>query len=97
MKSSDALNTIAKKELIGNKAKVTKSSDPSQEGIQGKIVDETLKTITLENEEEKKLQKKNITLEIKFPDKTIEIQGKKLMQRPHERQKKLWKKTDLKK
>jgi len=77
-------------EIIGKKAEVIKSTSKEQHGIKGKIIDETMKTIIIENEkgEEKTIQKKGTTFKING----VEIQGKEILQRPEERIKKNWRK-----
>jgi len=90
MKNKKDYKVLAQNELIGLQAKVVRSSDPSLEGLEGKIVDETLNTITIE---EKILQKNSVRLLIYFPEGEKTFDGTELMQRPEDRVKKLWKKT----
>jgi len=86
--------TIATRELIGLEITVEKSTDPSLKGKKGTVVDETLNTLTIKTPSgEKKLAKKSVTLKIDFPDESIVIDGKELLQRPEERLKKLWRKA----
>jgi len=88
------LSALAKNELIGLKARVVKSSDPTLENLSGVIVDETMNTLGLEAAgKELMLDKKSVTLSIKFPGEELVISGKSLMQRPEERLKKLWTKV----
>lgn len=92
--SKRALRALAENELIGLEAQVVKASDPALQGVKGKIVDETMKTIELRfNKKEVKLDKKSITLAISFPTGKIEIPGREMIQRPEERLKKLWTKV----
>lgn len=91
--SKKALKDLAENELIGLECEVVNSSQRSLVGMKGKIVDETLNTLLLDTQNgEKKIQKKSVVLEIKFPRKNVVIKGKDLMQRPHERLRKLWRK-----
>lgn len=51
---------------IGQEIKVTKSSNKQLENIEGKVIDETKNTITIETDKGiKKLIKKQIEIEIK--------------------------------
>ncbi len=95
MKLSKAvLRALASNELIGLDARVVKSSDPSLEGLSGKLVDETMNTLELETEGRvRKLDKKSVTLIIRFPDGEYEVPGREILQRPEERLKKLWTKV----
>ncbi|MFC2174933.1 ribonuclease P protein component 1 [archaeon] len=92
--SKGALRALASNDLIGLDARVVRGSDPSLEGLEGKIVDETMNTIELEAKGVvKKLDKKSITLAIRFPDGEYEVPGREILQRPEERLKKLWTKV----
>jgi ribonuclease P protein subunit POP4 len=94
LKSRDKTRLLAENELIGLQARVTKASDRSLTGLSGKIVDETLQTVTLETPRgEKRVAKAAVTLEITFPSGPAEFAGSELAQRPDERLKKLWRKA----
>lgn len=80
-------------ELIGKEILVVNSTNLSQTGMRGKIVDETKSTLTIEPEgnpgEEKKnkiLLKKSIVFRLGANGPVLE--GKDLAQRPEERMKK---------
>jgi ribonuclease P protein subunit POP4 len=81
---------LVRHELIGLRAKVIKSKNPSDQGMEGKIIDESFKTISLEvNGKEKKIYKENVILIIEQPDgKKVQVDGKLLLARPWERIKK---------
>ena len=81
---------ILRHELIGLSAEVVESTDPSQKGIKGVIVDETQKTITLkEKERKRKVVKENVTLSIHTESGLRAlINGSLLLGRPEERIKK---------
>ena len=69
-------------EIIGKTAKVVESKNKNDVGLEGKIVDETKKTIVLETKNDKKtLFKNNITLMIN----NQKIKGQNLMKRSEER------------
>ncbi|MBS7614251.1 ribonuclease P protein component 1 [Candidatus Bathyarchaeota archaeon] len=77
-------------ELIGLETKVVRSSNRSQIGIRGKVLDETQKTLTvLHGNKEKRIIKETSTFLFTLPDKTvIEVDGKVLIGRPEDRVKK---------
>ena len=80
--------------LIGKEIIVKKSSDKQLQGLHGKIVDETLKTIVIKTKDgEKTIPKEVVVIEVLLPNGSIEISGKELLQRPHERLKKMWRKV----
>jgi ribonuclease P protein subunit POP4 len=82
---------IVRHELIGLKVKIFKSTDPTQKGLSGKVIDETYNTIKIETREgkEKIIPKKNSIFIFTLPDKTkVKIDGKILIARPEDRIKK---------
>ncbi len=75
--------------MIGLTIKVVKSSNKSLEGIEGKIIDETKNTFTIETKSsEKKLLKNQITFKTTIKGKTVIIEGGCLTKRPEDRIKK---------
>jgi len=76
-------NLNPKEVLIGQEAKVVGSSNPSNIGIQGQIVDETANMLDIEDKDGcvKRLIKKNIIIEIEGQ----KIDGIKLIGRPENR------------
>ena len=81
---------VVRHELIGLRAKITESKDPSQKSIKGTIVDETRNMLAIrQGEKIKNVEKKNCIFEIELPDgKKVEVNGKVLVGRPAERIKK---------
>jgi len=81
---------LVRHELIGLTAKIVKARNPQNIGIQGKVVNETQKTLVIESEgKEKRVFKNTITLRFTLPSKKIvEVDGKLLVGRPWERIKK---------
>ncbi len=81
---------IIQHEFIGLKAKVVKSANPSCEGIEGRVIDETRNTFVLmRNGIEKRVIKETSVFHFTYPDGTIvEIEGKLLVGRPEDRIKK---------
>jgi ribonuclease P protein subunit POP4 len=71
--------------------RIAKSTDPTQKGLKGKVVDETYKTIKIETKEgkEKIIPKGNCIFIFTLPDGTkVEVDGKLLIGRPEDRIKK---------
>ena len=80
------IKDVVRHELIGIKAKIDDSTNKSQNGIAGRIVDETRHTIKIQARKgARKIWKKNVTLEIEVEDKKIKIKGELLEGRPEER------------
>jgi len=82
--------SILQHEFIGLEAKVIRSSNRSQIGIRGKVLDETQKTLTiLHDNKEKRIIKGTSTFLFTLPDRTvIEVDGKVIIGRPEDRTKK---------
>jgi len=69
-------------EIIGKTIKVVESKNKSNVGMEGKIIDETKKTIVVKTKKgQKKLLKSNITIMINHK----KIKGQQLTKRPEER------------
>lgn len=81
---------IVRHELIGLKVKIKKSTNPSQIGLKGLIIDETYNMLKIEVKEKEKLIPKNTTIFIfTLPNgKKVEVDGKLLVGRPEDRIKK---------
>jgi ribonuclease P protein subunit POP4 len=80
---------VLRHELIGLKCTVISSSNSHQNGIEGKIVDETRKTILIETANGmKQIQKQDSVLRLKIPHHTVEISGNDLIAKPEDRIKK---------
>jgi ribonuclease P protein subunit POP4 len=76
---------LARHELIGLEVQVTKSKS-NQEGLKGKVVDETRNLLTIETVKgEKKVPKSDSTFEFRIPEGQVEIEGKRLLFRPEDR------------
>lgn len=74
-------------ELIGLKAKVLEYPDPSVKGFEGEVVDETLKTLVLDNGSRRiRVFKENGVFMFTLPDGgNVIIKGFKLLGRPWDR------------
>ncbi|MEM5829622.1 MAG: ribonuclease P protein subunit [Candidatus Aenigmatarchaeota archaeon] len=82
---------LVRHELIGLEVKIAKSTDPTQKGLKGKIIDETYKTFKIETEEgrEKIIPKANSVFIFTLPSgEKVEVEGKILVARPEDRIKK---------
>lgn len=79
---------LAKHELIGLAVRVEEASDPSQRGREGRVVDETLKTLVLEaHGKELRIPKKGATFRFLL-DGDVVVRGERLLYRPEDRVKK---------
>lgn len=83
-------HNILRHELVGLKAEVADSTDPSLKGLSGTISDETKRTITLKGSKgPKKVPKENVTLSIHTDSgDELLVNGSLLLGRPEERIKK---------
>lgn len=82
---------LVRHELISLPVRISKSTDPTQKGLSGKVIDETYNTIKIEtkNKKEKIIIKNNTIFIFTLPDKTkVEVDGKVLIGRPEDRIKK---------
>ncbi len=82
-----AATTIVQNELIGLYARVVKSTNPTNVGIFGKVIDETRNTLVIrQNEEDKVLIKETAVFQFTLPNRTIvEVEGKAISGRPEDR------------
>jgi ribonuclease P protein subunit POP4 len=73
-------------ELIGLDVKVVASTDSNKKGIEGKIVDETQRTFTVETSKgEKTIPKHESTFAFVLGNETIRIEGMEIQSNPIER------------
>jgi len=81
---------LVRHESIGLKVKIEKSTDPTQKGTTGKVIDETYNTLKIETKgKEKTAIKENCIFIFTLPDKTkVQVDGKLLVSRPEDRIKK---------
>ena len=82
--------TLVRHELIGLHAKVLKSTNQANVGMEGRITDESFKTVSIRVDgKEKKVFKENVVLLIELPTgQKVQVEGKLLLGRPWERIKK---------
>lgn len=87
------IKNILQHELIGLNCTVTDSRNKDQIGITGKIIDETMKTISIKTEKGvKKIMKKGAEFRLEINDKKVVVDGSMLVSRPEDRIKKKIKK-----
>lgn len=81
---------LVRHELIGLKVKVTQSTDGTQKGLSGVVVDESYSTLLIESAgKEKRVVKSNCVFVFTLPDKKkVEVEGKVIVSRPEDRIKK---------
>ena len=82
---------LVRHELCGLAVKIEKSTDPTQKGITGKVIDETYNTLKIETKDgkEKSAIKENCVFVFTLSDKTkVQVDGKLLVSRPEDRIKK---------
>jgi ribonuclease P protein subunit POP4 len=80
---------ILRHELIGLEAGVVKSRNPSHQTVKGFIVDESMKTLIIEqNGETKRVPKRDAMFTLKLPSDLVEVEGAALYGRPGDRVKK---------
>ena len=81
---------ILQHELIGLKCKVVGSRNKSQMGIQGDVVDETMKSLVIESKEKKKrVAKAGSKFRMWLPKSVVEIDGDAILARPEDRIKRI--------
>jgi ribonuclease P protein subunit POP4 len=81
---------LVRHELIGLEVEIRKSTNKSQIGIKGRVVDETYNMLVIETRKgEKKVEKKSCVFVFKLPNgKKVEVEGWVLVGRPEDRIKK---------
>lgn len=82
---------IARGELIGRGVRVERSEDPTLEGLEGRVVDETLNTFVVERADgrEVRVAKAPCVFVFETADGPVEIPGVRLRYRPEDRTKKV--------
>ena len=80
---------ITAHEWIGLKVKVSKSTDPTLQGLEGIVRDETMNTFTIEaNAKLRQVQKQKTTFRAELSTENVEVNGSLLRFRPEDRVKK---------
>ena len=78
---------ILRHELIGLPVEVVQASNPAQQGIAGRIVDETRNMVVIETSRgTKKIEKAHATFRLTVPDGTVvDVSGYALVSQPEKR------------
>jgi ribonuclease P protein subunit POP4 len=78
---------ILRHELIGLPVEVVHASNPAQQGIAGRIVDETRNMVVIETSRgTKKIEKAHATFRLTVPDGTVvDVSGSALVSQPEKR------------
>ncbi len=80
---------IAAHEWIGLRVKITKSTDPTLQGLEGTVRDETMNTFTVEAKGKLlQVQKQKTIFRAELPTEKLEVDGSLLRFRPEDRVKK---------
>ncbi len=80
---------ITAHEWIGLKVKIAKSTDPTLQGLEGVVRDETMNTFSIEtNGKLLQVQKQKTTFRAELPTENVEVDGSLLQFRPEDRVKK---------
>jgi ribonuclease P protein subunit POP4 len=80
---------ITAHEWIGLRVKIAKSSDPTLQGLEGVVRDETMNTFTIEaNGKLRQVQKQKTIFRAELPTENVEVEGSLLRFRPEDRVKK---------
>jgi ribonuclease P protein subunit POP4 len=82
-------HNITAHEWIGLKVKIAKTTDPTLQGLEGIVRDETMNTFTIEaNGKLRQVQKLKTTFRAELPTENVEVDGAFLRFRPEDRVKK---------
>jgi ribonuclease P protein subunit POP4 len=80
---------VLRHELIGLEVDVASSKNPFHRAVEGFIVDESMKTLIIEQDgEAKRVPKRDATFIIKLPNNLVKVEGTALYGRPEDRVKK---------
>ena len=81
---------LVRHELIGLEVEIKQSTNPSQKGLKGRVIDESFKTLEIETKTgEKTVPKENTIFVFTIPYKTkVQVDGNLLLGRPEDRIKK---------
>ncbi len=78
-------SNILRHELVGLYCKVIRADNKSQVGIHGKIADETMKMLVIND---KRIPKRGTTFRVRLGTKSVDIDGNYIIARPEDRIKK---------
>lgn len=82
--------------MIGRSVCVVRSTDPTVKGLQGRVLDETMKTLVIAGPDGSRVrvQKANNSFQFDLDGQKVTIEGDKFVFRPQDRIKKLYHKKD---
>lgn len=81
---------LPRHELIGLAAEVVESPDPTQVGLRGRVVDETQRTLVLDDgEASRRVAKRHRTFAFDLDGGTVRVDGDAIAHRPKDRTKKV--------
>jgi ribonuclease P protein subunit POP4 len=75
-------------ELIGLEAEVLEDSNPSNVGVRGTVVDESLNTVVIGDGRERRVAKKDAVFKFTLNGEVVKVEGRALQGRPEDRVKK---------
>jgi ribonuclease P protein subunit POP4 len=83
-------SNLVRHELIGLEVKVVESTNPSQAGLSGRVVDESRNILTIETSSGvRNLPKQDCTFSFRLPSgEWVRVEGRLLVARPEDRLKK---------
>lgn len=87
-------HNLVRHELIGLAVRIAQSSDKTQKGMHGRVVDETYNMLTIEVKEKKTVKEKTVSKQnnvfiFTLPNKIkVQVDGRLLVARPEDRIKK---------
>jgi ribonuclease P protein subunit POP4 len=77
---------ILQHELIGLECKVVAASNPSQIGLSGRVIDETMKTLVISTHKKRsRIPKMGTKFRFKLNETTVEVNGDALIGKPEDR------------
>ncbi len=79
---------ITRHELIGLEAEVLEDSNPCNVNTRGTVINETMKTLVIDDGGAKRIAKKNAVFKFKLNSKSVKVEGWALAGRPEDRVKK---------
>jgi len=75
-------------ELIGLEAEVLEDSNPSNVGVRGTVVDESLNTVVIGDDRARRVAKKDAVFKFTLNGEVVKVEGRALQGRPEDRVKK---------
>ncbi len=79
---------IVRHELIGLPVEVVDDSNPCNKGIKGVVLDETMKTLVIRGNGDRRVAKKDAVFKFDLGEESVLVEGYAIMGRPEDRVKK---------